>query len=67
MEKYSKGQLRIVRDSRSTLNPATPYNVEEVPPPNKQINKERMSERDALQLMADLGSPYPGPRYPDTW
>lgn len=62
---YSLGQLRIVRhaDARPTANEA--YRVEETQAPHKIITPKPVSEKEALNLMWDLGSPYPGPRYPD--
>lgn len=62
---YTLGQLRIVRDAnaRPTANEA--YRVEETASPHKIITPKLLSEKEALNLMWDLGSPYPGPRYPD--
>lgn len=62
---YRPGQLRIVRDSRAPLTADKAYRVEEVATPHQQVSAECMTEKAALNLMWDLGSPYPGKRYPD--
>lgn len=64
-KQFSPGQLRIVRDVGAPLTASVAYHVEEVAPPHRRQNPALLSEKDALNLMWDLGSPYPGPRYPD--
>lgn len=62
---YSPGQLRIVRDATAPLTADKAYHVEEVAEPHARVSTELLTEKTALNLMWDLGSPYPGPRYPD--
>lgn len=63
---YRPGELRIVRSMNAPISADTAYRVEETAKPHVQVSgKELMAENDALLLMRDLDSPYPGPRYPD--
>lgn len=65
--RYSPGDLRIVRDVRANPSAEHAYVVEEARAPHRRVSepKKPISEKAALLLMRELGSPYPGDRYPD--
>ncbi|MDP9904762.1 hypothetical protein [Arthrobacter bambusae] len=65
---YRRGGLRIVRDMRAPISEHVAYHVEETAVPHHRVSVEPLTETSALQLMRDLGSPYPGQRYDhDPW
>lgn len=64
-KRYEPLGLRIVRDMGAPLTADRAYHVEETALPHQRVSEGLMTEKDALNLMWDLGSPYPGPRYPD--
>lgn len=63
---YRPGELRIVRSMNAPISADTAYRVEETAVPHVRVSgPDLLAEKAALTLMRDLGSPYPGPRYPD--
>lgn len=62
---YAPGELRIVRDVHVQISNNTAYHVEEAAAGHRRLTDEPVTEKGALQLMRDLGSPYPGQRYDD--
>lgn len=66
---YQPGELRIVRSVNTPTSESVAYIVEEVAlddrGQHRRKNDELLPEKGALQLMRNLGSPYPGQRYDD--
>lgn len=62
---YKPGELRIVRDVHVQISANVAYHVEEVAGEHHRLTDKPLTEKDALLLMRELGSPYPGQRYDD--
>lgn len=63
---YEPGDLRIIRIGNSGPTTEKAYRIEEVQPPHLRLGpRSPISEKEALLMMRNLGSPYPGARYPD--